>query len=146
MAGGPPPAGGGEGEVWPDGKNKGELWPTLTGQGGGAAPGPPQQPLAGGGAPVQATVKYSRIPTAEEVAQLPLGSTIETPWGVVQPDENGEPRLIMNEQGKAAYIQAQERAKRSYGPTPFAAIPGAPEPDIAVGTWNFNPFTGMWSR
>lgn len=102
-------------------------------------------PAAGPQRQVAASVKYPYIPSAAEMTKLPPGATIETPWGLVEPDANGEPRLVMNAQGQAAYQQARARAAADYGPTPFAIYPGAPKPNIAVGRKNFNPYTGMWS-
>lgn len=129
------------GEMWPDVAQpqggpaaKGEMWPDL--QAPGQAPAPK---------PVSTTAKYPYIPSADEIAGLPPGTSVETPWGIVEPDPSGEPRLVMNAQGQAAYAAARARAMAAYGPTPFAGRPGVPNPPVAVGKPNYNAFTGMWS-
>ncbi len=110
-------------------------------------PDQPQQGLAPEPTPraVSTTVQLPYIPSTQELANLPAGSSVETPWGMVEPDETGQPRLIMNAEGQAAYRAARTKAMSDYGGTPFSGYPGAPKPSIAVGRRNYNPFTGMWS-
>ncbi len=101
------------------------------------------QPQPGAVAPA---AQLTRVPTSEEFRALGPGATVQTPWGQVVADEMGEPRLVLDENGRAADTAAKARSIQRFGVLPaFAQTPGAPPPPIEVGRANFNPFEGRWS-
>jgi hypothetical protein len=90
--------------------------------------------------------QLTRVPTSSEFKALGPGATVQTPWGQVVADEMGEPKLVLDEAGRAAYTAAKSKAILGYGTMPgFAQTPGAPPAPVEVGRANFNPFTGQWS-
>lgn len=104
----------------------------------------PGQPAAAGGAAPGSpfVLRLDRVPSPSELAQLPPGVQIETPYGTM--DERGE--LQLSPEGRANYQQAVAARLKSYGPSPFAADPNAPKPSVKLGRRSFNPFTGQYSR
>jgi hypothetical protein len=111
------------------------------------APQTPTAPAASPAAGPKTTpsVQLTRVPTAEEFRALGPGATAETIWGPVIADEQGNPKLVLNEAGAQAYRQARAQAVVKYGNAPFLGDPRAPQPEIEVGRPNFNAFTGEWS-
>lgn len=104
-----------------------------------SATGQPAAPMA----PPQTML--TRVPTTEEFAAL-QGQQIMTPWGPVIGDEAGRPKLVLDENGRAAYQQAKVSTLQRYGAIPgWAQTPGAQPPPVEVGRANFNPFTGQWT-
>ncbi len=106
------------------------------------------QATAPGGAPqaVPTAVAFDRVPSADEFAQLPPGTTGQSPYGPIVPGADGKPTQVLDEAGKAAFVQARAKTIADYGPMPsFLQVPGAPQPEFRVGKSNFNPFTGKWS-
>jgi hypothetical protein len=112
-----------------------------------AAPAGGVQPAATPAAPVApAVLQTTRVPTAAEFSQLGPGATAQTPWGQVVPKADGRPQLVLDEAGKAAYVQARTQALARYGAAPsWASGPGMPPPPVEPGRANFNVFTGQWS-
>lgn len=131
--------------LWPDtprgGPGQGAvLWPDApAGGGGGAQPGP-GQPVAPAPAPLRLSVE--KVPSRAEIASLPPGAEIMTPYGMVGADGRVHP----TPETAAAYQAAVVRAQQAYGPHPFSAMPGVPAPPVVLGRANFNAFTGQWVR
>lgn len=92
--------------------------------------------------PVQPTVAMSRVPTRAELATLPPGTIVTTPYGEMTQDGN----LIPSPEGMAAYQQAIVSKRQKFGPHPFTHDPSAPPPPIKLGRPSFNPFTGTWTE
>lgn len=114
------------------------------GPGGESAMG---QPMASPAPPVTTTpasfsVQFDRIPTAAERAELPPGTSVQTPYGVMGPDG----MLTPTPEGQQLYRQAMVKAQKDFGPHPWAGDPSAPQPPVKLGRSNFNPFTGQWSQ
>lgn len=107
---------------------------------------PATAPQVGAPPAAPAVLQTTRVPTKDEFAAMGPGATAQTPFGPVVPKENGDPQLVLDEAGKAAYVQARAQALARYGPMPaFASGPGMPPPPVEPGRSNFNPFSGVWS-
>jgi hypothetical protein len=86
--------------------------------------------------------QLDHVPSSSELAGLPPGANIQTPYGSV--DHTG--KLTLSAEGQAKYQQAVVQRRKSYGPHPWAGDPAAPPPPITLGKPSFNPFSGQWSR
>lgn len=93
-----------------------------------------------------AAATLARVPTKDEFAALGPGATVQTPFGQMVNDQSGEPKVVLDEAGRAAFTAEKARALTKFGTLPqFATLPGAPAPPVEVGAPNFNVFTGQWS-
>ena len=81
-----------------------------------------------------------RVPTSYELASLPPGTTVTTPYGSIGADG----KLVPNAQTQARYQQAIVQRRKQFGPHPFANDPNAPPAPVELGKPSFNPFTGQW--
>lgn len=114
-------------------------------------------PSSGGGnsaaaAPVPGTAEAAaagdvfyqsdHVPDLAEIAGLPEGLRIMTPYGEMTRDGN----LIPNPQAAQAYQMAVVQAREKFGPHPWAGLPNAPQPPIKLGRSWINPFTGSWGK
>lgn len=111
----------------------------------GASPaGTPAQQGAGQGQAVEAApaLQLDHMPSKAELADMPPGLSVTTPYGAVTSDG----RLIPSPEGAALYQQHVAQARKTFGPYPFANIPDAPPPPVKLGRSWFNPFTGNWGR
>lgn len=102
----------------------------------GAAPG------MGLPAPQPAVFQMDRVPTPEEMAEMPQGVSIQTPFGTMT-KEGG---LVLSPEGAMKYQQAIVAGRKKFGPHPWADDPTAPAPPVRLGGAMINPFTGQWSR
>lgn len=88
----------------------------------------------------------SRVPSQAEFDQMGPGATAQTPYGQMVAGADGQAKVVLDEAGKAAFVQARAKALGDFGQLPtWAAGPGAPPPPVEVGRPNFNPLTGLWS-
>jgi hypothetical protein len=83
---------------------------------------------------------FDRVPTLQEIANVPQGTGIQTPYGTMERDG----RLNLSPEGEIKYKQALVQRRKQFGPHPFAADPNAPKPDVRLNGRFFNPFSGLW--
>jgi len=105
----------------------------------GQRPHPPTQP-SDPTQPSGLTLPSNRVPSRGELAMLPAGVTVDTPYGSVGADG----RLALSPQGQELYKQAVVAKRRKFGLHPWAGDPRAPQPPVTLGRPSFNPFTGQW--
>lgn len=103
-------------------------------------PQPPQPGEPGGPAMTPAVFQMDRVPDASELATLPEGMQIQTPYGTV---DRASGKLSLSPEGKVKYQEAVVQARKKLGPTPFGDIPNAPPMPVRLGRYNVNPFTGQ---
>jgi len=113
--------------------------PEQTAPSGGPSAWAPQPPGQPAGFP---TFQMDRVPSAAEMASLPEGTRIQTPYGEV--DRSG--RITPSPEGEVKYKEAVVMARKRLGPHPFAGDVNAPPFPVRLGRANINPFTGMWMR
>lgn len=134
----PSPSPGGAGRTLP---TTGVASPAAPSPSAGSARGRTAAPQAeqapGVGMPV---FQLDHMPTRSELATLPEGMQISTPYGQVTRDG----QLLPSPEGAQLYQQAVVRARQDFGPHPFAGDPNAPPPPIRLGRAWINPFTGRW--
>lgn len=110
---------------------KSELWPNISAGPGEATP-----------TAVKPVFQIGHVPTATELATMPDGFQIMTPYGEVQKDGS----LIPSPEGAVKYQQAIVQARKQFGPHPWADDPQAPPPPVRLGRSMINPFTGQWTQ
>lgn len=116
----------------------------------GSTPGDPTKKFAGGpvsaGAPPGAEpVFMDRVPSAMERAELPQGSKVMTPFGEIGPDG----RLVTTPETEQRYREGMVQRQKKYGATPWSNDPMAPQPEVRLGGWSFNPWAPArqgWQR
>lgn len=124
-----------------------------TGEPGGppAQPQPAPQPQGsltpaatttpGGGV----VLNLSRVPARRDWVGLPPGAAVQTPYGHANLGDDGHPIITFaSPEHEARYRTDEANYARSYGPTPFAGMPGAPQPPVTLGRSAYNPFSGTW--
>lgn len=114
--------------------------------GGGGVAKQPQQPATPGTAP-QGTpnrMMMNRMPRLRDMQNLLPGTQVETPYGPVVAKPDGSYSVQLTPEGKVLYGQEQAAMKSRFGAHPFAADPGAPQPNLIPGQKFFNPFTGRY--
>lgn len=107
------------------------------------APAPAQQnglPSPTPAAAMPLMVQMDRMPSRAELATLPSGTSVQTPFGTVTPDGG----IAFTPEGAQQYQAAVVQRRKSFGQHPFANDPSAPQPPVEPGRSAFNPFTGTW--
>lgn len=84
----------------------------------------------------------NRMPRPGDMAGLPPGITVRTPYGDL--DEEGNIKTSPEYEQK--HKEAIARARQKMGPSPWAGMAGAPEQEIQLGKSHFNPFTNAFGR
>jgi hypothetical protein len=83
---------------------------------------------------------FDRVPTPAELAEVPEGVEVQTPYGAVARDG----KLTLSPDGEVKYKEAMVKRRKQYGPHPFAGDPNAPPAPARLGGRMFNPFSGQW--
>ncbi len=118
----------------------------LPGQGPGVqaasgnVPGSVGSPVLAPPAPPPAPV------TKETVASVPPGGTLATEYGQISRTPEGKLQMILSAAGAEIHNRTVQRLHRDFGPRLFVGDPGAPQPPIVVGKWNYNPLAGKFTR
>lgn len=96
------------------------------------------------GAPqaAQPIVQIDRIPSRGELAMLPEGMRVMTPYGEMNRDGTITPTPELQD----AYQKATVQRRQDFGPHPWNDDPNAPHPPAVLGKRMFNPFTGRWKE
>ncbi len=133
-------------EYWPEAQRQApddprltEYWPEAQGE---AAPAPAPQPTAP--AP---PIEFQRLPFDDELAMVPEGSVVRTPWGEGRVQGGSVRDYALTPAGKEAYGRAMIREVENFGAHPWKGDPGAPAPPVEPGRPSFNPFapgTSAW--
>ena len=120
--------------------------PQSSGGGGGfsgslrpAAPAPAQSgPEPSGG--------QTRMPTSPELDMMTSGMSAQLPVGTYTVGPDGQPQVILNEQGQAQYQARMERFAKAYRESMPPELRGSdmPIPEVTVGQRVLNPWTGQW--
>jgi hypothetical protein len=84
----------------------------------------------------------NRMPRPGDLAGLPPGVTVRTPYGDL--DEEGNIKTSPEYEQK--HKEAIARARQKFGPSPWAGMAGAPEMDMQLGKSFFNPFNNNFGR
>jgi hypothetical protein len=106
---------------------------------GQAPPGQPAKPT-GGTQPTQAGAGVT--PQGQPAALLP--GTLSTPSA---DPRTGVIRETLTPEGQESYRQAVLKVRESLGGVPSVfKHPNLPEMEVVPGQWNYNPFTGKWSK
>ena len=84
----------------------------------------------------------NRLPKPGEMAGLPPGLQVRTPYGDL--DEEGN--LVKSPEYEQKQKEAIVRARQRFGPHPWNGMAGAPEPNVELGRSYFNPFTNSFGR
>jgi hypothetical protein len=78
------------------------------------------------------------------VGLLP-GTPISTPYGHAALGSDGNPVITFaSPEHEARYRNDEANYGKQFGPTPFAGMPGAPQPEIKLGRTYYNPFSGAF--
>lgn len=94
----------------------------------------PQQPAQ------EPVFNVAQIPSAADMATMPPGMKIMSPYGEV----NRDGTIQLSPEGADAYRTATVHLEKRFGPHPWAGDVNAPRPKVRLGRSNFNPFTGQW--
>jgi hypothetical protein len=84
----------------------------------------------------------NRLPGPGEMAGLPPGVQVRTPYGDLDQDGN----IVKSPEYEQKQKEAIVRARQKFGPHPWNGMAGAPEPSIELGKGYFNPFTNQFGR
>jgi hypothetical protein len=102
----------------------GEMWPDLTQP---AAPPPP--------------AVFKQQPSVDELAKVPEGAEVQTPYGVGTKKAGAVDRYTLTPAGQEAHKRATLAMRERFGPTPFDGDVDAPfEIPLIPGKWAFNPW------
>lgn len=120
------------------------------GAGGGMGLAGTLQPSSppSGASPAQpaATGQPGRMPTGPELGMMGPGMSMELPVGTYTVGPDGQPQVVLNEAGMAAYQNRVQRFTERYR----AAMPpdmrgqDVPMPQVVVGQRVLIPWTGEW--
>lgn len=84
----------------------------------------------------------NRMPRPGDLAGLPPGVTVRTPYG----DLDQEGNIAASPEYEQKQKEAIAKARQKFGPTPWAGMAGAPEMEMKLGGGFFNPFTNSFGR
>lgn len=122
------------GEMWPDfaapQQAGGEMWPDARGQ----APAPAPVPTA----PTE-PITFQRLPFDDELAMVPEGSVVRTPWGEGRVSGGKVRDYNLTPAGKEAHGRAMVKRVQEFGAHPWVNDPRAPQPPVELGRPAFNP-------
>lgn len=113
----------------------------------GSVPGAGAQPSARPAPP--APVTFTRTPREDEIALVPEGAEVITPFGTGVKKNGTVERYNLTPAGQEAHKRATLAARERFGRTPFDGDPAAPQLPIVVGGLNYNPWAPPgreWSR
>jgi hypothetical protein len=83
--------------------------------------------------------------TPDHFGQMQPGESADTPMGTVSRGPDGQPHILLSEQGRAHHAKLRAEEVTRYGDHPFKSLPGAPQPPITPGSPHFNPFSGRFT-
>lgn len=132
------------GEMWPDANAGGEMWPDFQApqQAGGEMWPDAQAKAAPGPMPTAPTepITFQRLPFDDELAMVPEGSVVRTPWGEGRASGGKVRDYNLTPAGKEAHGRAMVKRVQTFGAHPWVHDPAAPQPPIELGRPAFNPF------
>ena len=126
-----PPGGGAGGSGGPGNPSLGQLRPASQ-----AAPAAPAGPAGA----------QTRMPTSPELDMMTSGMSAQLPVGQYTVGPDGQPTVILNEQGQAQYQARMERFAQAYRASmpPELRNSDVPIPQVTVGQRVLNPWSGQW--
>jgi hypothetical protein len=123
--------------------------PAAPAQAEGASAAAPANPAAGAVAgegqpltppPPPPPVTFPRQPTDADLARIPDGSEVITPYGTGVKKGGVVERYRLSPAGQEAHKRATLAARERFGRTPFDGDPAAPQWPVVIGGYNFNPW------
>lgn len=90
-------------------------------------------------------LNLNRVPSRQDWVGLMPGMRVNTPYGSAQLGSDGHPVIeFASPEHEARYRNDEANYAKQYGPTPFSNMPGAPQPQVRLGRYAYNPFQGSF--